>query len=186
MKTHTLAFVDLEATGLDPSRCEIIEIGIVLAKQSSNLFGSSFLEIISEHNIQLNPLHIETADPKALEITKYYDRDWSAAVSQKDCLLQAAEILKNTVFVAQNVGFDWAFIQRAGEEYGIDFDSVVHYHKLDLASMVFGKLYKDPDLFKFSLREMTQYFDVKNDNAHTALSDARATFEVCNKLLQLP
>lgn len=185
MKKHTLAFVDLEATGLDPSRCEIIEIGIVIAEQRTNLFGSAFLELVSEHNIQLLPVHIETADPKALEVTKYHDRDWSAAVSQQEGLAAAAEILRDKVFVAQNVGFDWAFIQRSGQEHGIDFDSVVHYHKLDLASMVFGKLYKDNALHKFSLREMTQYFGVKNDNAHTALSDARATFEVCNKLLQL-
>ncbi len=186
MKKNILAFVDLEATGLDPSRCEIIEIGIVIAAQRIDSSGNGFLELISEHNIQLIPMHIETADPKALEVNKYYSRDWSAAVSQKEGLAHAAEILRDKIFVAQNVGFDWAFIQRAGQEHGVDFDSIVHYHKLDLASMVFGKLYNDPALFKFSLREMTVYFDVVNDNAHTALADARATFEVCNKLLQLP
>lgn len=186
MKKRTLAFVDLETTGLDPSRCEIIEIGIVLAEQRANLFGSSFLELVSEHNIQLIPQHIETAEPKGLEVNRYYDRDWILAVPQAQGLKEAGEILRDKVFIAQNVGFDWAFIQRAGQEHGIDFDSLVHYHKLDLASMVFGKLYKDSALHKFSLREMTQYFDVKNDNAHTALSNARATFEVCNKLLLLP
>jgi ATP-dependent DNA helicase DinG len=183
VKKHKLAFVDLETTGLDPFRCEIIEVGIVLAEQKSDASGAQYLELLSEHNIQLIPEHIATADAKGLEINKYHTRDWSAAVPQKEGLLAVAALLDGTVFIAQNVGFDWAFLQKAGNEHGIDFDKLVHYHKLDLASMVFGKLYHEPKLFKFSLREMTVFFDVTNQNAHTALADARATFEVCKKLL---
>lgn len=185
MKKHTLAFVDLEATGLDPFRCEILEVGIVLAKQQSDSEGKQSIELISEHNIQLKPEHIETGDPKGLEICKYYKRDWSAALPQKEGLLRVAALLDGTVFIAQNVGFDWAFLQKAGHDYGIDFDKLVHYHKLDLASMTFGKFYHEPKLFKFSLREMTEYFGVTNQDAHTALADARATYEVAKKVLSL-
>ena len=183
MKKHRLAFVDLETTGLNPFRHEVIEIGIVIAEHRADLFGKQFLELISEHTIQLLPEHIETADPKGLEVNKYHTRDWSAAISQREGLGKAGDILDGTIFIAQNVGFDWAFLQKAGNDHGIDFDARVHYHKLDLASMVFGKLYHEPKLFKYSLREMTEYFDVKNADAHTALADARATFEVCKKLL---
>lgn len=185
MKRHRLAFVDLETTGLDPFRHEIIEIGVVLAEQKGDLFNKQFLEFISAHEIQLKPEHIRTGDPKSLEVTKYYKRDWSKAVRQKEGLEQAVTLLDRTIFVAQNVAFDWAFLQKAGNEHGIDFEKAVHYHKLDLASMVFGKLYHDPKLSKFSLREMTEHFGVKNENAHTALADARATFEVCKKLLTM-
>lgn len=185
MKKHKLAFLDIETTGLDPYRHEIIEIGIVLAEQKRDLFGKQALELISEHEQLLRPEHIETADPKALGVAKYTEREWGKAVSQKEGLLWAAEVLKGSVFVAQNVAFDWSFLRKAGNEYGVDFESAVHYHKLDLASMAFGKLYHDPKLSRFSLREMTDYFEVQNEKAHTALSDARATFEVCRKLLAL-
>ena len=185
MKIHRLAFVDLETTGLDPFRHEIIEIGIVLAEQRADLFGKLFLERIAEHEIRLKPEHIETADPKALEVCKYHERNWENAVAQKEGLQKVSEILNGTVFVAQNVGFDWTFLQKGGHDHGVNFDKIVHYHKMDLASMVFGKLYHDPKLSKFSLREMTEYFGVKNENAHTALADDRATFEVCKKLLAL-
>lgn len=185
MKRHKLAFVDLETTGLDPFRHEIIEIGIVLAEQREDIFGKKSLEFLSEHEIQLKPAHIETADLKALEVSKYDKRSWEKAVPQKEGLTQAATLLEGVVFIAQNVAFDWAFLQKAGNEYGVDFEKQVHYHKLDLASMVFGKLYHDPKLSRFSLRELTEYFGVKNENAHTALADARATFEVCKKLLAM-
>ena len=185
MKTQTLVFVDLEMTGLDPFQHEIIEIGIVLAKQVTGEDGKQILEALSEHNIQLKPEHIENADPKALEVNKYHARDWSLAIPQQEGLSQAAKLLDGTVFVAQNVALDWAFLQYAGSRHHIDFDKLAHYHKLDLASMAFGKLYHEPKLFKFSLREMTEYFEVTNQNAHTALADARATFEVCKKLLAM-
>ncbi len=185
MKNHTLAFFDLEMTGLDPFDHEIFEIGIVLASQNENEAGRKTLLKISEHNIQLIPTHLETADPKALEITRYHARDWSLAVPQKEGLEMAAKFIDGTVLVAQNVAGDWAFLVKSGRKYGVDFNKATHYHRLDLASMVFGKLYHDPKLFKFSLRELTEYFEVKNMDAHTALSDARATFEVCKKLLAL-
>src|SRR3989338_6197857 len=86
MKIHRLAFVDLETTGLDPFRHEIIEIGIVLAEQRADLFGKLFLERIAEHEIRLKPEHIETADPKALEVCKYHERNWENAVAQKEGL----------------------------------------------------------------------------------------------------
>ena len=185
MKNLKLAFVDLETTGLDPMNHEVIEIGIVLAEQSKDADGKQTLTLLSEHNIQLKPVHIENADPKGLEVNKFYKRDWSAAVEQKVGLEQAIKILNGSVFIAQNVGGDWAFLLKAGADHGVKFEGAVHYHKLDLASMAFGKLYHDPKLFKFSLRELTEYFGVTNQDAHTALADARATYEVCKKLLAL-
>src|SRR3989338_3625790 len=90
MKIHRLAFVDLETTGLDPFRHEVVEIGIVLAEQRADLFDRQYLELLSEHEIQLLPEHIETAEKKALEVTKYFKRDRAKAVSQKEGLAQAA------------------------------------------------------------------------------------------------
>ena len=185
MKHRKLAFVDIETTGLDPFRHEVVEIGIVLALQRADLFDKQCLELLSEHEIQLLPKHIETADQKALEVTKYFKRDRSKAVPQKEGLAQAATILDGTIFVAQNVAFDWAFLQKAGNEYGVNFEKAVYYHKLDLASMALGKFYHIPELAKFTLRELTVHFDVVNEDAHTALADARATFEICKKLLAL-
>ena len=185
MKKHRLAFVDLETTGLDPFRHEIIEIGIVIAEPQGDLFGKQSLELLSEHTIGVKPEHIETAEPKALEINRYHKRSWDHALPPAEALRECARILNGSVFVAQNVTFDWTFLRMAAEHHGIDLERAVYYHKHDLGSMVFGKLYHDPDLFKFTLREMSTYFDVKNDDAHTALSDARATFEICKKLLAL-
>lgn len=183
MKTYTLAFVDIETTGLDIFKSEILEVGIVLAKQAKNEKGGSDLIHISELNVALKPEHIETANPESLKVCKYHERDWSHAVSQKEGLQKVADFLTGTVIIGQNVCFDWSVLQKSMHENGINLDELVHYHKLDLASMAFGKFYNEPNLFRFSLREMCTYFDVQNIDSHTALSDAKATFEVCKKVL---
>ena len=61
----------------------------------------------------------------------------------------------------------------------------MHYHKLDTVSMTWAKLHKNPDIDHFSLREMCKHFGIENKNPHSALSDARATFELYKKLMSL-
>lgn len=184
MKRHQLAFVDLETTALDPFVGEVIEIGVVIADQVALPDGRPSLSFVSEHLIALTPTHLETADPKSLEICRYHERDWTHAVPPRAGLDTLATLLSGKVFVGQNVAFDWGYLLHAGEAHGVAFDSQVHYHKLDLASMAFGKLYTEEQLFRFSLREMAEYFGVENKAAHTALSDAQTTFEVCKRLLE--
>jgi DNA polymerase III epsilon subunit-like protein len=42
---------------------------------------------------------------------------------------------------------------------------------------------KDPNMNNFSLRELCERLGIKNEKAHTALADIRATFEVFKKLM---
>jgi DNA polymerase III epsilon subunit-like protein len=183
MKHHTLAFVDLETTGLNPLRHEIIDIGVVRAKQGRDVAGRPTLTYLDELEIALLPQHIERADPKSLEVNQYHKRDWSHAVAPKQGLEALVAYLNGSVFIAQNVTADWSFILVACEQYGVPLDDVVHYHKLDLASMAFGAYYEESALYKYSLRELSVYFDVKNKHAHTALSDARTTYEIAERIL---
>jgi DNA polymerase III alpha subunit (gram-positive type) len=131
----------------------------------------------------LRPEHIETANPNALKISKYHKKDRSLAVDQKTGLMEASRLLSGTLFIAQNVTLDWSFLIQASNTYNVEFDTKVHYHKLDLASMVFAKFYDEPRIQKCSLREMSEFFTVENKDAHSALSDARAAFEITNKVL---
>jgi ATP-dependent DNA helicase DinG len=186
MKKHRLAFVDVETTGLDPSIHEVYEIAIVFAEQSFDTEGNVTLTMTGEEEILLATEHIENAEPQALAVGMYENRNWTNAVSQKVGLEKAARLLKDCVFVAQNVTFDWTFLFMNGKRHGVDFERSLYYQKLDLASMVFGKLYSDKRLLKFTLRELSEYFGVKNINAHTALSDARTAFAIAKKVLERP
>jgi DNA polymerase-3 subunit epsilon len=175
MKKHKLAFIDIETTGANILKHEIIEIGCVLATPK--------LEIIEEFDLKIKPEHIETADPAALKVNHYKEDDWISAVSLPEAMKILAEKTQGSIMVGQNVAFDSGFLEYAFAKTGSLNN--MHYHKLDTIAMAWAKLHQDPDLTHFSLREMCVRFGIKNEKAHTALSDARATFELYKKLMSL-
>jgi oligoribonuclease (3'-5' exoribonuclease) len=48
MRKNNLAFIDLETTGLDPEKHEILEIGLVLARQTLTPGRGSQVELIEK------------------------------------------------------------------------------------------------------------------------------------------
>lgn len=181
MKKHNLAFIDLETTGLNPEKHEIIEIGCIIAKQIPQAVGGAKVEIIEEFELKVRPEHIETAEPEALRVNGYNDADWLFAVDLKKAIEMLAEKTKDCVMVGLNVAFDSEFLDHAFFKTGVKNE--MHFHKIEVMSMAFAKLYHEADVQRFSLHYLAEHFGVKNENAHTALADIRTTFEVYKKIL---
>ena len=182
MKKHTLAFIDTESTGLDYDRHELISIGVVLASQDWSGDYPVF-DTIEEFELKINPEHIEDADPVALRVNKYDPADWIFAYTLSEAMKILSEKTKDAIMVSHNIAFDYAFLEKAFHRTGIE--NKMHYHKLDTISIAFAKLHGNNDVHRFSLRNLCEHFDIKNKNAHTALSDAHATFELYKKLMEL-
>lgn len=182
MKKKDLAFIDLETTGLDAERHEIIEIGAIIARQIPKDGQGNELEIIEEFDLKIKPEHIETSDPEALNINGYNEMDWMFAISLESAMKLLAEKTEGAMLVAQNVSFDWLFLEKAFFKTGIQ--NKMDYHRIDILSMAYAKLYHDPRAQKFSLRSLCEYYEIKNERAHTALADIRAEYEVYKKLIQ--
>lgn len=183
MRNHRLAFIDTETTGLLPDKHELIEIGLVLVEQSLSSGNKIVLKIVDEYDVKIKPVHIETADQESLGINHYREEDWADAVSLKEALQIFADKTVDAMMVGHNVAHDFAFLQKAFAETGVE--NKMHYHKLDTISIAFAKLYSHMEVEKLSLRALCEYLGVENKNSHTALSDARATFEVFEKLMAL-
>lgn len=183
MKNQILAFIDLETTGLLTNSHEIIEIGCVLARQKFSEDGVLTLEYVDEFEYKVRPTHIETADPVGLSINGYDEKDWVSAVSLREAIEDMAEKVKNAIMVGHNVAFDFAFLEKAFEETGVQ--NPMHYHKLDTISIAYAKLHNHKEVEKFSLRALCEYLEIENKRAHSALSDARATYEIFQKLINM-
>jgi DNA polymerase-3 subunit epsilon len=175
MRKHNFAFIDIETTGLNLVKHEIIEIGGVLTTPT--------LEVIEEFELKIKPEHLEEADPVALKVNHYNKKDWEMAEDLKSAITILSEKTKDCIMVGHNVAFDAGFLEYAFNKTGIL--NTMHYHKLDTISIAWAKFHNDPDIEHFSLHEMCTRFDIKNIRAHTALSDARATFELYKKLIEL-
>ncbi len=181
MRDAPLAFIDLETTGLNPLRHEIIEIGLVLAEQKRRA-GAYKLAVIDEWEIKVLPSRIEDAEPEALRINGYKKEDWLFAVELAGALKELSRRTKNAVIIAQNIAFDWSFLEKAYRDTGVPM-SLHPNRKLDTISLWFGKYHMLPDPEKFGLYHLAKYLGIQNEKAHTALSDARTLFEIYKKVM---
>lgn len=175
MRKNKLAFIDIETTGLDVRVHEIIQIGCVVTTPE--------LEVIEEFELKIKPKRIEDADPISLKINRYNKEDWIDGSSLEEALKILSKKAKDCIMVGQNVAFDSGFLEYAFSVTKIKNN--MHYHKLDTISIAWAKFHKNKKITHFSLRELCVLFGIKNKHAHTALSDARATYELYKKLLEL-
>ena len=173
-----LAFIDIETTGLDYEKGEIIEHGVVIAE-----LRDGALTVTDEIDLKIAPKHIETADAQALRSNGYNEAEWIFAVSIEEALKLFVERTAGAVFVAHNITFDYGFIEANLRRYGIEHK--MHYHKLDTLALAFGVLQNNDDMGKLSLRALCEKYGIENKKAHSAFADAYATYEVFKKLLNL-
>ncbi|PIP73276.1 MAG: hypothetical protein COW88_02705 [Candidatus Lloydbacteria bacterium CG22_combo_CG10-13_8_21_14_all_47_15] len=182
MKKHNLAFIDLETTGFDSEKHEIIEIGAVVAKHIPRDGRGPSLEKVLEFDIKVKPERLEDAEPDALDVNGYNDADWLFASDLKSAMQALADKTEGANMVAQNVSFDAGFLDAAFRKTGVE--NKMRRFRLDLLSMYFAKTYDDTGVYRYNLGTLCERFGVENAKAHTALSDARAAFEVYKKLLE--
>ena len=175
MTKHNFAFIDIETTGLNLLKHEIVEIGCVLTTPE--------LEIIEEFEIKIKPERIEDADPVSLKTSHYNPEKWAKALGLAEAVKIFAEKVKGAIMVGHNVAFDAGFLECAF--YNAGMKNTLHYHRLDTVSVAWAKLHREPDLEHFSLRELCLRFGIENARAHTALSDAHAAYELYKKLMEL-
>ncbi len=183
MKKHNLAFIDLETTGFDPERHEILEIGGIIVKQIPVEGRGPKLEVIEEFEYKVKPEHLETADPEALRINSYNDADWLFASNLESVMKEVQTKTADCIMAGQNVYFDFKFLEAAFKKTGLE--NKMHYHRLDLIPMAFAKNYHNNDLGWYNLDSLARFYGISNDKAHTALADIRTTFEIYKKVLEI-
>lgn len=181
MKLHDLVFVDTETTGLDPRTHEIIDIAVIRVRQIWQEGQNPQFEIVDEWSTKIIPENITTANPDSLRIANYTVTAWGDAIFAKEAFAEFAEKTKDAIMVAHNVAFDAGFIDASLARHGLI--NSMHYHRLDTVSMAYAVLHDTPDVDRYSLAELCKHFGVVNNNAHSALADARADFELFKKLM---
>jgi DNA polymerase-3 subunit epsilon len=181
MKTELLAFIDVETTGLDADKHEIIQLACVLAKQTPRVGKGPEVSIIEEFELKIAPTRLQDAEPDALRINGFNEMEWVFAIDLKNAMEHLAKKAKGAIMVAHNLTFDDAFIQKAFKSTGVE--NTLHFQKLDTLSLAFAQHYNKGDVDKYSLRYLCELYGIKNERAHTALADTKALFEVYKKMM---
>ena len=173
-----LAFIDIETTGLNPLKHEIIELGCIIA-------DSKTFEVYGKLNFKIKPQFIKKADPKALLVNGYNEADWKDAMPLMKALMFFAEAVEGSTLVGHNIIFDWSFLRIALENEMVDKYFKVPKYKIDTISLAWGKI-PHSKVQSWSLKTICTYLGIPpEDDTHRALAGAEKCFEVYKKLMEI-
>ena len=167
-KNDVFAVVDLETTGTQrENNNHIIQFGCAIVKN---------MKVVKTYSFMINPLREITLSVKNL--TGISDED---VKDQKDFSYYApkiSEILKDTIFVAHNVNFDFPFLNYELVEHGFDPLNIKAIDTVELAKIAF------PTLPSYKLGDLTDRLNIKHLDHHRADSDAYGTAVLLIKIIK--
>ena len=165
LKTRYIAF-DTETTGLNPSRDRIIELGAVLFENG---------KCVKRFQSLVNPgVFIPARVTAVNNITNSMIKN---APTEEIVYSELAEFLKDayneqTIICAHNARFDMSFLSETLMRLG--YNANINY----IDTLTFAKQ-KIKGLYNYKQDNVAHYFDIVNEQAHRAASDA----ETCGKIL---
>lgn len=138
-----IALVDVETTGLDPERHEMVDLGAVYIRPDGEVIGRFFVRIL--------PRHPERLDPGAAAVNGYSAARWrdAGAVDEAEAVRRwrafhaQASGGAPVTFCAFNAWFDQAFTDALLRRQGSSWRALFHYQILDLPSMAWAQGARD-------------------------------------------
>jgi len=169
-----IAITDVETTGLVPGYHEIIEIGLVLVNQPE-------LDIITTFSAKVRPYDLDRLSPEAQKVNGFNEEEWKNALELEDAMYAYNSLVRNAMFAAHNVVFDWGFMASAYEE--LDIRPTLDYHRLDTLTLAWSRL-RYTGQTKIGLGCLCDLLGVERENdPHRALGGALAVHRVMKKLM---
>lgn len=150
------SFIDFETTGLNHEIDQIIEVAVLRTDFADYLESESFF-------VKLREGH--TIPPLITELTGIVDDDLKDGVTVEEAKARVAELIKDTVVVAQFASFDLGFIK--------DIEVPKFYCTRTMSYIL------NPDENP-SLKPTCERLGIQYDKAHRALNDVEATKELFN------
>ncbi|RVU77559.1 helicase C-terminal domain-containing protein [Lactobacillus xujianguonis] len=170
----TFAVVDLETTGTQRENDNhIIQFGCAIIKNR---------KVVKTYSFMINP-HREI--PLSVQnLTGIHDEDVKNAKDFDYFAPKITAILKDAVFVAHNVDFDFPFLNYELVQHGYEALTNRAIDTVELAKIAF------PTLPSYKLSDLTSQLAIKHLNPHKADSDAYGTaillLKIFERLEQLP
>lgn len=159
--------VDVETTGLSPTKNRVIEIGMVKVDG---------LKIIDKFHTMINP---RVSIPYYItQFTGITNEDVIDSPCFSELQFNIKEFLGESVLVGHNLSFDNGFLQNEFRICGEDFYSEHSICTLRLARRIY------PELPSKSLSSVAKHLKIKNTSAHRALSDAETTARILIKIIK--
>ena len=180
---NNLVVIDVETSGVNPFKHEVLAIGIV-----------PLIETIPPCLVYIRPLEIEWSTFARNNFDKF-STEWEEKAIPPSEACRVIEKYLAEVFngqpatvIGHNVGFDIAFLRKLAFLAGKDEIAGISHRMLDTHTMLY-LLYLNGLIPSTAMRsdEAFKHFSIKVNDAerHTALGDAIATRELVLKLFKM-
>jgi len=162
--------LDLETSGVDPKKDDIIEVAMIRYENGKEV--KRYDDLVT----------IDYKLPKIISIiTGITDKDLRENGRDKDIVFkEIEEVLKGAYLVAHNIKFDAGFL----EDKGIKMDVLGFIDTIPLAQIML------PEATSYSLESLTDDLDIHHAQKHRAMGDTEATLDLlkhlCQKIDELP
>ncbi|MCF0135740.1 MAG: PolC-type DNA polymerase III, partial [Lachnospiraceae bacterium] len=160
------AVFDIETTGFDKDRENILEIGAVMVENG---------EIVDRFSHFIDPLR--PIPPRITELTSITDEDVKGQGTIEVVLPLFLNWVGDAALVAHNAAFDTGFIANKAAKLGMDAPDNTIVDTLELARGLY-------DLRKYTLDSVAKHLNVSLENHHRAVDDAEATAGIFIKMLE--
>jgi DNA polymerase III subunit epsilon len=173
-------FIDLETTGSDFSKDYPIQIGAILVDLKN-------LNIQKDLSLKINIPEGVNISKKAENIHGLNFDDIKGEMDSKQVLGKFFKHFgTDYAFAGWNVCFDVSFFRKICIENGFNKEyKKINFHHLDIQSIARYHKLKGKINCEISLSNIVQLFNLKRSKYHDALEDAKLSYEVFKKLLQL-
>ena len=157
--------IDIETTGLDPEFNEIIELGAIKVK--NNKIVDTFSSLVKPIN------EIDDFIQKLTGITNEMVKN---KPQLSNILDKYIDFIGNDIIVGHNVNFDINFIY--------DYSTMLYNKTIsnDYVDTLRLSRYCVKDINSYSLENLSNHFNIDNNNEHRAIKDCEITFNLFNIL----
>lgn len=164
---------DIETTGLDNSKEQIIEIGAVKINGKGEIIDrfQKFINLYKYDDVPEIIVNLTGIDTTLL-LEKGED--------EKTVMNEFLKFIKDKPLIAQNAKFDMGFLDRYYLNNNIFLDNIV-IDTIDLGKTLF------PDKYKYNLKVLAEYFEIEYDgnSHHRADYDAELTAQIFIKGMKM-
>lgn len=168
MKQFPYIIVDIETTGLDPTKAEIIEVAALKVEKGE-------IREVFNHLIKIDfPLPSEI-----VQITGLSDELLADGEPKEEVLRQLIKFLGQETLVAHNAEFDLPFIK-----YHLKTALNAGLANQELCTLKLARKLV-PGCPSYKLQKVAEYFQIPTPVLHRAIADAEITYQLWLKLIEL-
>lgn len=167
-REHTYIALDLETSGLDPKRDQVLALGWVTVKPPVIDYAQSRY-FITQENPELKQSPV---------VHGMVQRDFAAAEEPRKALELLAQELSDAVLVCHHTQFDWQFLKRFAKQHGVRVTPLAKFDTLTFEAQRLKQQQHHIARGSLTLQACRDRFRLPNYQAHHALSDAIACGEL--------